>query len=286
MDGVSRTALGVGSLRALHRIADAEPWVLDDPVSLALFGDMARYLVRNDPSWAEQPARVQLRAHVLVRSAFAEDRLRAAVARGVRQCVILGAGYDTFAYRQPAWMDGVRLIEVDAPATQADKRARLAGARIAVPGNVAFAPIDFERTALADGLAAAGFDAGAPAFFSWLGVMVYLTRDAVDAVFRFVAGLPVQSEIAFTFTAPGGSAELERRVAAVGEPLRTRLEPAEVEPMLRGLGFGAVTLLSPAAAARYLGERRDALRLPSRQSMAAATVTQPPSAVRISSRSG
>ncbi len=274
MDGISKTALGVGSLRALHRLADAEPWVIDDPVSLALFGDAARYLARHDPSWAEQPARVQLRAHVLVRSAFAEDRLRAAVERGVRQCVVLGAGYDTFAYRQPAWMHGVRLIEVDAPATQADKRARLERARIAVPGNVAFAALDFERTSLADGLAAAGFDAGAPAFFSWLGVMVYLTRAAVEAVFRFVAGLPAESEIAFTFTAPGGSAELERRVAAAGEPLLTRLDPAEVEPLLRELGFGEVTILSPAAAARYLGERRDALRLPPRASIAAAIVTR------------
>ena len=274
MQGISRTALGVGTLRALHRLVDAEPWVIDDPVSLALFGDAARYLAGHDPTGLAEPARVQLRAHVLVRSAFAEDRLRAAVAREVRQCVVLGAGYDTFAYRQPAWMDGVRLIEADAPATQADKRARLERARIAVPANVAFAPLDFERTSLADGLAAAGFDAGAPAFFSWLGVMVYLTREAVDAVFGFVAALPAGSEIAFTFTAPGGSAALERRVAELGEPLLTRLEPAEVESLLREHGFGEVTLLSPAAAARYLGERRDALRLPARTSIAAATVTR------------
>lgn len=277
MDGISKTALGVGSLRALHRLVDAQPWVIDDPVSLALFGDAARQLAHRDPSWGTDPARIMLRAHVLVRSAFAEDRLRAAVARGVRQCVVLGAGYDTFAYRQPAWMDGVRVIEVDAPATQADKRARLERARIAVPENVAFAPIDFERTSLAAGLAAAGLDAGAPAFFSWLGVMVYLTRDAIDAVFRFVAGLPSGSEIAFTFTAPGGSAELERRVAEIGEPLLTRLEPAAVEPMLRELGFGAVTVLSSSAAARYLGERSDALRLPPRASIAAALVTRPAS---------
>jgi methyltransferase (TIGR00027 family) len=277
MDGISKTALGVGSLRALHRLLDTEPWVIDDPVSFALFGDAARYLAQHDPSWAEQPARIQLRAHVLVRSAFAEDRLRAAVARGVRQCVVLGAGYDTLAYRQPAWMHGVRLIEVDAPATQADKRARLERAAIAVPENVAFAAIDFERTSLADGLTAAGFDAGAPAFFSWLGVMVYLTRDAVDAVFRFVAGLPAESEIAFTFTAPGGSAALERRVAEIGEPLLTRLEPAAVEPMLRQLGFGAVTVLSSSVAAQYLGQRSDALRLPPRASIAAAIVTRPAS---------
>jgi len=272
MDGVSKTALGVGALRAMHRIVDAEPWVIDDPLSLALFGDAARHMVERDPAWVTEPMKIALRGHVLARSAFAEDRLRAAVARGVRQYVALGAGYDTLAYRQPPWLDGVRVIEVDAPATQADKRERLVRAQIAVPGNVAFAPVDFEHTSLADGLAAAGFDASAPAFFSWLGVMVYLTRTAVDDVFGFVARLPPGSEIAFTFTPPGGSANLERRVAEIGEPLVTRIEPADVAPMLHGHGFGEVTVLSPAQAHRYLGERSDALRLPPRESIAAAIV--------------
>ena len=272
MDGVSKTALGVGALRAMHRLIDAEPWVIDDTVSLALFRDAARVTVDKDPGWTTEAAKIALRGHVLVRSAFAEQRLRAAVARGVRQCVVLGAGYDTFAYRQPDWMDGVRLIEVDAAETQSDKRARLARAGIAVPANVTFAPVDFERTALADGLATAGFDAAATSFFSWLGVTMYLTRAAVDAVFGFVAGLPAGSEIAFTFSAPGGSTELARRVAEVGEPLLTRIAPAEIEPLLRGIGFSAVTVLSAASSQRYLGRRSDALRVPRAESIAAAIV--------------
>jgi methyltransferase (TIGR00027 family) len=272
MYGASKTALGVGTLRAMHRIADAEPWVVDDPVSLALFGDAACATLKREPAWTTDAAKLALRGHVLVRSAFAEERLRAAVARGVRQCVVLGAGYDTFAYRQPDWMAGVRLIEVDAPPTQSDKRARLRRANIAVPANVAFAPVDFERTSLADGLAAAGFDARAPAFFSWLGVTMYLTRAAVEAVFRFVAGLSTGSEIAFTFSAPGGSAGLERRVAEVGEPLVTRIAPAEIGPLLRGFGFSIVTVLSAADSRRYLGERTDTLRVPRAESIAAAIV--------------
>ena len=272
MDGVSKTALGVGALRAMHRIVDAEPWVIDDPVSLALFGVAARASVDTDPAWTTDPAKIALRGHVLVRSAFAEDRLRAAVARGVRQCVVLGAGYDTFAYRQPDWMDRVRLIEVDAPETQSDKRARLGRAGIAIPANVTFAPVDFERTPLADGLATAGFDAAATSFFSWLGVTMYLTRAAVDAVFRFVAGLPAGSEIAFTFSAPGGSSDLERRVAEVGEPLLTRIAPAEIEALLQRAGFSRITVLSAADAQRYLGQRTDALRVPRAESIAAAVV--------------
>jgi len=272
MDGVSKTALGVGLLRAMHRIVDAQPWVIDDPVSLALFGAAARARAQSGSAWTTDAAKLALRGHVLVRSAFAEERLRAAVARGVRQCVILGAGYDTFAYRQPDWMDGVRVIEVDAPHTQADKRARLARAGITVPVNVTFAPVDFERTPLAAGLAAAGFDAGAPAFFSWLGVTMYLTRTAIEAVLRFVAGLPAGSEIAFTFSPPGGSIALERRVAAVGEPLLTRIPSAEIDLLLRGLGFSGVTVLSAADSQRFLGERTDALRVPRAESIAAAIV--------------
>jgi len=272
VDGVSRTALGAGVLRAMHRIADAEPWVIDDAISPALFGTAARASIDADPAWTTDAAKIALRGHVLVRSAFAEERLHAAVARGVRQCVVLGAGYDTFAYRQPDWMGGVRLIEVDAPETQSDKRARLARAAIAFPGNVTFAAVDFERTPLADGLAAAGFDAAATSFFSWLGVTMYLTRSAVEAVFRFVAGLPAGSEIAFTFSAPGGSSDLERRVAEVGEPLLTRIAPAEIESLLHGIGFSAVTVLSSAGSRRYLGRRSDALRVPRAESIAAAIV--------------
>ncbi|MBV9408540.1 MAG: class I SAM-dependent methyltransferase, partial [Candidatus Eremiobacteraeota bacterium] len=205
-------------------------------------------------------------------SAFAEERLRAAIARGVRQCVILGAGYDTFAYRQPPWTAGIRIFEVDAPATQSDKRNRLTQHAITIPPNVTYTPIDFEQTSLAEGLIAAGFDPTAPAFFSWLGVMVYLTHPAVESVFRYVASLPRTSEIAFTFTAPGGNPELARRVAAVGEPLLTRFTPEEIEPMLRTCGFTDITILSIEAAHTYLGQRTDALRLPPRESIAAAIV--------------
>jgi methyltransferase (TIGR00027 family) len=274
-DGVSKTAFAVGVLRAAHRIVDSEPWVIDDPISTALFGDFAR--ARFDRGIAAAPgdtAANALRGHVLVRSAFAEDRLKQAVARGLRQCVVLGAGFDTFAYRQPAWMDGVRLFEVDAPATQAAKRARLAAAGIAEPPNVVYAAIDFERTSLAAGLRDAGLDLDAPAFFSWLGVMMYLTRHAVDAVFRTVAAMPPSSEIAFTFTQGGGAAfeSLAQRVAELGEPYRTMFDAAEIEALLRSYGFRELTILSTADARRYLGERTDTLRLPTRESTAAATV--------------
>jgi methyltransferase (TIGR00027 family) len=272
VDGVSKTAMGVALMRAMHRIVDREPYVIDDRVSLRLFGDAARVWLRSDPSWATAPERAAIRGHVLVRSAFAEDRLRAAVAGGVRQFVSLGAGYDTFPYRQPAWMDGVRVFEVDAPQTQADKRARLLRARVPVPPNVTFVPVDFEREDLRDRLAAAGLLLDAPAFFSWLGVMVYLTRDAAEAVLRFVASLPRGSEIALTFTPPGEPSSLARRVAAIGEPLRTRMSADDLQPWLRSLGFTAVALLPAEAALHYLGHREDVLTILPGTQIAAATV--------------
>ncbi len=160
-------------------------------------------------------------------------------------------GYDTFAYRQPDWTDGVRVVEVDAPATQADKRERLREAGVAVPDNVAYAAIDFETTSLGDGLLAAGVDPSAPAFFSWLGVMMYLTRQANDAVLRDVASRPRESEIAFTFARPRPADEdaLAERVAELGEPFRTRIAPSDLHAALRALGFRDVTIVRASFAA-------------------------------------
>src|SRR5262249_22024613 len=139
------------------------------------------------------------RSHVVLRSRVAEDRLADAVARGVRQYVVLGAGFDTFAYRQPDWASGLRIFEVDHPESQAAKFAALASAGVTVPRNVTFVPVDFERESLAHALSAARFDAARPAFVSWLGVMVYVDAAAAASVFRMVASLPASSEIVFTF---------------------------------------------------------------------------------------
>jgi methyltransferase (TIGR00027 family) len=272
MQSVSRTAFAVGMMRAMHHTIDREPWVVDDSISLRLFGDALRAQLEAEPDWRQDEPGNAMRGYILVRSAFAEARMRATAAHGVRQYVALGAGFDTFAYRQPAWLGDTRIFEVDAPPTQAEKRRMLALAGIPEPANVRFAAVDFETTPLGEGLRAAGFDPARPAFFSWLGVVPYLTRDAIDAVFRFVASLPPPSEIAFTFAPPNVSEDLARRVAGLGEPFRTFFDPAEIAPMLRALGFGEVELLSPEAARAFLGERHDDLALATRMHVASATV--------------
>lgn len=154
--------MGVAMLRAAHQLVDAEPRILVDTPIVQMVGPEAVEQIRAHA--AEMQARpIQgLRAHLVLRSRFAEDQLAAAVKRGVRQLVILGAGLDTFAYRQPAWAHALRIIEVDQPATQTVKRERLAGAAIEIPANVTLAPVDFEATPLRQALETNGIDLSSP----------------------------------------------------------------------------------------------------------------------------
>ena len=128
-----------------------------------------------------------------------------AVAHGVRQYVVLGAGLDTFAYRNP--FTELRVFEVDFPATQEWKREMLAEALIPLPASLTFVPLDFEHKILGDGLDEAGFDTGAPAFFGWLGVVPYLTLNAFRATLNMIACLPAGSGVTFDYGFSAADAE-------------------------------------------------------------------------------
>lgn len=275
----SRTALGVLALRAAHQHFDDPPHILDDPIAEVLLDPTARERLLGERAAIDSPIARALRAHVVTRSRFAEDRLRASLDRRVRQYIVLGAGYDTFAYRQPAWAAVLRIFEIDQPGTQEDKRQRLAGARVDTPENLTFVPVDFERESLPNQLAACGFDASSPAFFSWLGVTMYLDEAANDRVFRFVASLPAGSELVFTFAPPAGTDDDARvvalgdRAAAVGEPWRTFYDPRALDAHLHAIGYSSVWMPTPAeiAAAYFLG-RADDLPLPRRRTIVTAIV--------------
>jgi methyltransferase (TIGR00027 family) len=186
------------------------------------------------------------------------------VERGVRQLVVLGAGLDTFAYRSP-FGARLRIFEVDYPATQAWKRERLAAAGIGVPGWLTFAPVDFERETLGAGLEAAGFDPAVKTFFTWLGVVPYLSEEAVWATLGFIARLPGGASVVFDYSDPPETLSEEARalhdaraarVEAAGESWVTYFEADSLRTKLMGLGFGEVEDLGPAAiAARYFPER-------------------------------
>lgn len=273
----SYTARGVAILRAAHLVIDGPPRVLNDAVVGRLLDPDIESQIRARVDELQTPGTRGLRAHVLLRSRFAEDSLASAVERGAEQYVLLGAGLDTFAYRQPPWAQGMTIVEVDHPASQAAKRAALAAAGIDVPANVRYADVDFERETLASGLTRCGVSTSTRTFFSWLGVTMYLTRDAIEATLRTVVSFPRASEIVFTFaqpnpdpTSPG--AKLAEGAASVGEPWISYFTPGEVEAMLRSLGFSIVQFLSrDEAAQRYFANRVDGLAAPRRVSIVLAS---------------
>jgi methyltransferase (TIGR00027 family) len=188
----------------------------------------------------------------------------------VRQYVILGAGLDTFAYRQPPHLATLRIYEVDHPVTQQWKRDRLRAADVVVPANLTFVPIDFETTQILDALVANGFVPGTRTLCSWLGVTQYLTSAAIDATLRFALSLPRASEIVFSFSLPqetlsGAEAEAvalaAQRSAQVGEPWLTRFHVAELAFKLGAMGFSRIFHLTPEEAGRrYFAARSDGLK--------------------------
>jgi len=269
----SRTALGAAYLRAAHQLFESPPLILDDPVALSLLGPVAVQRIKDTADYYRTPEGLALRAHVVLRSRFAEDRLAAAAHRGTTQYVILGAGFDTFVLRQPPWARVLKIIEVDHPGTQALKRSLLAAAGLATPENAVFANIDFEHESLRDGLLKFGVSMDETTFFSWLGVTAYLKEAAIDTVLRWVATFPSGSEIALTFTRPPGDSPspLARRAASLGEPWTSYFEPAALEAKLRGSGFSKVEFLSPAEAeARYFRQRPADLPVPKRTNIVCA----------------
>jgi len=259
----SRTALGAALYRAAHQLVD-RPLVLDDPLALPIVGEEAERALRAGADPRVLPGSAALRAFVAVRSRYAEDALAEGHQRGVRQCVILGAGLDTFACR--CRLEGLRVLEVDHPATQAWKRQRLLAAGIRLPAGATLVPVDLEREVPWGPLSRAGLDRAAPALIAWLGVTPYLSRPAIAAVLAGVGReLAPGSELAFDFAARSdgdGRAALAARAARAGEPFRTALEPAEVEGLLRQSGLEPVELADAAALnARYLAGRADGLAL-------------------------
>ena len=211
----SRTAMRVVLRRAAHQLFD-NPKVLDDPVALSIVGPEAVSKLGAEPGGYRGRVGRALRAFMAVRSRFAEDELARSVGRGTTQYVVLGAGLDTFAYRNPYGEGMLRVFEVDYPATQEWKRRRLAAGAIPIPSSLTFAPVDFERQTLPDGLRDAGFDPRKPAFFSWLGVTMYLTREAISSTFRFVASTPPGGGIALDYAIPRSS------LGWVGRPVQAR----------------------------------------------------------------
>jgi len=280
----SETALTAAAARAAHLVVDHDPCIFADTLASALLGGRADEFIGYHRSHGSHPVLAAARAQATVRSRYTEDRLAAS---GLGQYLILGAGLDSYAYRCPA--SGVRVFEVDHPATQRWKRRALAAAGIAVPDTVTFVPVDFERAIprghphsghsggggpasghpgggpggppgggqrdglLTASLRRAGFDLTRPALVSWLGVVMYLTRDAIGQTLADLGALAPGSEIVADYMLPAGLrddagddyvSQVMPVAARRGEPWRTFLAPGEMTALLARHGFGQAEHIS------------------------------------------
>jgi methyltransferase (TIGR00027 family) len=213
-----------------------------------------------------------MRFFVVARSHIAEGALKLGVeTRGVAQLVVLGAGLDTSAYRNP-FGERLRVFEVDHPATQAWKRRRLGEAGITIPNNIIYVPVDFELEILSEQLAEAGLNPDVRTFFAWLGVVPYLTKEVIGSTLRQIAAYPGGSEVVFDYGEPRDRIdpahrpkyeERAARVAAIGEPFLSYFDPDELHDELRTLGFERILDLDvPSIRIRLLGGATDSAVVP------------------------
>lgn len=255
-------------LRAAHQLLDARPHILEDPIAVALLGEGALQKTLDAVTQYQALGGDHLRAHTVLRSRYAEDRLSASLERGVGQYVILGAGYDTFAYRQPAWARSLRIFEMDRPELLRKKQAFLAAAGLEAPPNLTCVPMVLGEQAGLERLLQRHLSLVQPAFFSWLGVMMYLDEATIDETFRAIAAFPRGTEVVFTYLPRSFGDDallslLAQRVAAAGEPFVSCFGPEELERKLLRLGFAQVEFLSSREAEqRYFAPGRRDLPVP------------------------
>ncbi len=189
----------------------------------------------------------------LCRAAYTEKALKAAVLTGTKQYVMLGAGMDTFAFREPEFLSKYNVFEVDHPLTQADKLERITCAGWTVPDNLIFVPVDFAKDSLTERLTAAGFDPSVKSFFSWLGVTYYLSAEAIDKTLAELSSLCVDgSTLVFDYPDENFFDASEKRVQntimmakAGGEPMQSAFSYGELEKLLETHGFLIYELLTP-----------------------------------------
>ena len=272
----SATAVLAAAIRASHLRWNRHP-IVSDTYAGALITPFWRLVANN---WALNQIIVHrllklfkpIHTENILRLRYAEDRLHDAVSAGARQYVLLGAGLDSFCLRQGELADQLRIFEVDHPASQGMKREKLLKIRDQLPSNLVFTPVDFESDRLDEALTRVGFDRTVPAFFSWLGVTYYLTREAVrDTLDRIAAVAAPGSRIAVDYkyprhlVPPDGllfADKLDQFVAKRGEPMLSMFTPDELNVEMSRAGFTEIEHVSPEQQTRRFMEGRDDMSAP------------------------
>jgi len=249
----SATAVGAAALRAAHQLFDkGEKLLTDEPIIKLLGPQSIDHLTRRKEDFFRRGS-IAMRTHIILRSRYAEDCLYEAHWRGVRQYLLLGAGVDTFAWRQPAWAHDLHIIEADQSASQANKLRLIENAGLPHPKNLSFLKIDLETDDLTTTLAESPLDPTSPVFISCLGVLIYLRRPTVSRIFRALGNLPKGSEFVFTASIKRWNPFMilsAARVAAAGEPWLTYFRPGQLEQELKACGFTRIDWLTAEEATR------------------------------------
>jgi methyltransferase (TIGR00027 family) len=261
------TGLYAASQRAAHQILD-NPKIFEDLLALRIIGAEAESKLRRSPAQFQNRVERTVRALMVVRNRYAEDELARSIQRGIRQYIILGAGLDTFAYRNCFPL--LQVFEVDHPATQAWKRSCLERAAIPIPASVTFVSVDFERQMMIDALEQSGFKSNELTFISWFGVVRYLSPKAfISVLTSIVSSMRPGSEVVFDF---GSAPTLLQRLRGI--PHRpiwafkknaslTYHDPASLKSDLKRIGFVDVQLFGRTELNdQYCNGRTDGLRFP------------------------
>jgi methyltransferase (TIGR00027 family) len=251
--GASMTMVSAAAWRAAH-VAFDDPVVLDDAFAALLIGDASPYQADAVRDGTHGTEGFHYRWNMATRARLAEDTLAAQrAAFGARQYVLLGAGLDSFAMRNP--FEDVTVFEVDTPESQAWKLDRLSQAGISTRDNVRHVACNFEEQDFVDRLVSVGFDVEEPAVAAWLGVSYYLTEDAIRATLERVASWPAGSAVVFDYLLAerrwdeidgydaNGIRAVVEGVAAAGEPFLSLFDDDDLVELCRSCGFDEIELL-------------------------------------------
>jgi methyltransferase (TIGR00027 family) len=283
----SMTALISSFCRAYHAEND-DPKIFYDPVARQLMTDeeynqIMGYMIGGIDFFAPEKkselaepeeilkwvVQTQLAPTPLARARYCEDMIMNAAEYGTTQYVILGAGMDTFAYRNREILKNINVFEVDHPDTQKHKIQRVIHANWNVPDNLRYVPMDFTKDCLADELKKAGFNNAKITFFSWLGVTYYLTKENITKILRTITAVsPDGSSLLFDYPDENFLTSVVKRVrnqiamaGAAGEEIQTGFSYAELEELLSDNGLLIYEhLTSEDINKRFFANRYDYLR--------------------------